>query len=359
MECRIETNLLKKMVSKAVKGAGMNKMLPITNMMLLKGDSTGFYIVTTDGLNTFSVKNTEPVRNDFYMVLPVDTFSKLVAKMSCESITMEVEGNVLTLTGNGKYKIPLPNDEEGLLTFPEPKLEIPATSGKEIKASFVKAIINANKSALAKNLTVPCLCGYYLGEDEVISTDENVACFTTINLLGEPRLLSAVTLDLLALTNYENIFYEVCGNKLVFTSEDMQLVTEEIEGRDIYPVEPLTQLLESGNYSSYCKIPKLLLLSVLDRLSLFVEPYDKNAVVFKFTPDGLQVNSMKSSAVETISYIVSANFEPFSAFVDMIQLKSIINTFPSEDITIHYGAEGSLQLTCDNTTYIISLLTEV
>ena len=66
-----------------------------------------------------------------------------------------------------------------------------------------------------------------------------------------------------------------------------------LEGIEDYPVEEISRYLDVA-FDSYCKIPKALLLSVLDRLQLFIEPYDKNGAYFNFTRKGLNIHSILS-----------------------------------------------------------------
>ena len=173
----VNTQLLKEMVNKAIKGAGMNRLLPITNMMLIEVADNKLNLLTTDGTNTLVIKTDKcDTTEDFYVVVPIDIFSKLITKTTCEKVTLTLEENNLLVKGNGNYKIALPLDEEGLVKFPKPKDIATAEDKNEtIKNSFVKSVINTNKASVAKTLEIPCLTGYYIGEEIVVSSDENNA----------------------------------------------------------------------------------------------------------------------------------------------------------------------------------------
>ena len=357
----VNTQLLKEMVNKAIKGAGMNRQLPITNMMLIEVADSKLNLLTTDGTSTLVIK-TDKCENtdDFYVVVPIDIFSKLITKTTCETVTLTLEESNLLVKGNGNYKIALPLDEEGLVKFPKPK-DVVTVEDKNgmIKNSFIKSVINTNKASVAKTYEVPCLTGYYIGEEMVISSDENNACYNKINLLNDNVLVSTKVLDLLALSNYEEIKYVRQQNYLIFFAEDLTLYTQELEGKDIFPVEPLMELYNNSTFKSSCRVPKILLQSVIDRLMLFIEPYDKNAVTFTFTQNGLQISSRKMSGIEIVNYTASEGFEPFIAIVDVVGLKAQIDAYQGEEIEIWYGLSNALKLQNGNITQIISLLEEI
>lgn len=361
MKLIVNTQLLKEMVAKAVKGAGMNNHLPITNMMLIEVADSRLNLLTTDGTNTLVMKTDKcETTEEFYVVVPIDIFSKLVTKTTCETVTLTLEENNLLVKGNGNYKIALPMDEEGLVKFPKPK-DIATVEDKSsmIKNSFVKSVIHTNKASVSKTLDVPCLTGYYIREDIVVSSDENNACYNKLNLFDDNVLVSTKVLDLLALSNYEEIKYVRKQNYLMFFAEDLTLYTQELEGKDIFPIEPLMELYNNSTFKSSCRVPKVLLQSVIDRLMLFIEPYDKNAVTFTFTQSGLQISSRKMSGIEIVNYIASEGFEPFIAIVDVVGLKAQIDAYQGEEIEIWYGLSNALKLQNGNITQIISLLEEI
>ena len=92
---------------------------------------------------------------------------------------------------------------------------------------------------------------------------------------------------------------------------------------------------------------------------LFIEPYDKNAVTFTFTQNGLQISSRKMSGIEVVNYTASEGFEPFIAIVDVVSLKAQIDAYQGEEIEIWYGLSNALKLQNGNITQIISLLEEI
>ena len=360
MNLTVNTQLLKSMVNKVIKGAGMNRSLPITNMMLIDAQDGTLNLLTTDGAITFVVRSTKcEINEPFYVVVPIDIFSKLVSKTTCEVISLTLEDSNLMIKGNGNYKIALPMDEEGLVRFPKPEIIGTEAENRVVKNSFIKSVVNTNKASTAKTLDVPCLTGYYINREFVVSSDENNACYNKINLLNDETLLAAKVLDLVSLSDCEDINYTRVENKIMFFADDFSLFTQELEGKDIFPVAPLLELYYTAQFKSSCRVPKILLQSVIDRLMLFIEPYDKNAATFTFTQNGLQISSRKMSSIEIVNYTASEGFEPFIANIDISSLKPQIDAYNGEEIEIWYGLSSALKLQSGNITQIIALLEEI
>lgn len=353
MKLTIKTAKFQDMVQRASKGASENKLLPITSMMAIELKDNVLTLTTTDTSNTLKVRATEIPGEDFYVVVPVDKFTKLITKSTSENITLTLKDKSLEVKSNGIYNIELPVDEDGLIKFPEYTFKKKG-KGLVINLTSIHNIISTNKAALSKVLEAPCLCGYYIGE-RAITTDENVICFNDINLVKENILVSPETMELLTLNTQEKIKYFHTGTQLLFETDDVIVHGYEHEGMDMYPIKELNDYLEV-EFPSMCKLPKLLLQSVMDRLSLFIEPYDKNGAYFKFTSEGVEVSSKRSKSIEVISYSESKNFSPFICCVDIPMLKSQVDSNPGELIELHYGHPAAIKLVSGNVTQVIALL---
>ena len=97
-------------------------------------------------------------------------------------------------------------------------------------------------------------------------------------------------------------------------------------------------MLELSNkpFKSTCGIHKDSLLSALNRLVLFIDPYDKNGVLLSFSDTELTIQSMKASAVEKLEYTASSDIEKYSCSVDISLLADIINAVKDDSVTIHF-----------------------
>lgn len=341
------------MVARATKGASENKLLPITSMMCIELKDHVLKLTTTDTANTLVVMCDKVEGDDMYAVVPVKQFSGLIAKTTSDSIKLVLKGSDLEVHGNGVHKISLPVDEDGVVQFPQFAFDKEG-EGEIINLSSIKDVLSINKASVAKTIDTPCLCGYYLG-DQVITTDEQTICFNDMKLTEEAFLVSPEMMELLALAKQEKITWWYKDGFFLFETEDMILHGAEHDGKDLFPAEDIMGYLDT-EFSSSCRLPKIAIQGLIDRLALFIEPYDKNGAYLTFTKEGVKINSKKSNSDETIPYIESHNFAPFVCCVDIPMLKGLIDANPGESFDIWYGNDACIKMTSGKVTQVIALL---
>lgn len=356
MKLTISTSTLQSMVAKAMKGASCNKMIPLTGLMAIELADHTLTLTTTDATNYLYVREFKVEGDDFYVVIQAEMFAKLVSKMTCERVSLELKDNTLMVTGNGKYSIELPLDEEGeLIKYPNPLTTYgPGGAEGRIHLSTVKLILSTAKAALATTLEVPCYTGYYVG-NKVVATDTYKICGIDVKLWDEPALISPEMMSLLDIFTDEHIAVCRKGNVMVFESANCTVYGTLMDSIDDYQIEAIDGLLEQ-DFESSCKLTKSALLQLLDRLALFVSPYDKNGVYLTFTRDGLQIESKQANSVETIPYAESNNFHPFTCCVDIEMLHSQVKANTGDGITLYYGDESAIKIADGNVTQVIALL---
>lgn len=351
---KVVSSRMKEAVNKAIKGAGFNNLIPITSMIGIKLEGGKLRLFTTDMTNTLCIIIDKVSGVDMDITVDADKFGKLIAKTTSEDIELIVIDDVLSVKANGTYKIPLISDEEGLVTFPA----LSETKGKttNIKLTSIMQAYNINKSALAKTLENPALTGYYCG-DMVISTDANVITFNDFKMFeqDEPLLISPQLMQLLTLNKQEDIKLIADKTLLTFISDDMIVQGAVMEGIEDFPADDVKAYLDEA-FTSSCKVPKDLLLATLDRLALFIEPYDKNGAYFTFGRKGINIHSKKDASTEIINYVESKNFEPFMCCVDIPMLKEQLQANPDDTVKICYGNENALKIESGKVTQVIALL---
>ena len=358
MNLTMKTEKLKEMVSRAVKGVGNNKLIPLTSLMCIEVKDNKLTLITTDATNYLYIIEDKVVADDFYVVVDANTFSKLISKMTCENVTLEVKSGVyvLEVKGNGNYKIELPLDENGEpIKYPDPYSKLlNVVDGGEINRSTVQVILETIKPALATTLETPCYTGYYMGK-QVVATDTYKIASMGVELFREPRLVSPELLDLLSVMTEEKIQVRTAGNDIIYKTPDCVVYGKFMEGIEDYAIIPIMGLVET-EFDSFCSVPKNALLQLLDRLSLFVGMYDKNAVYLTFTQDGLQVSSKAANGVELINYVASDNFKDFTCAIDIQMLINEVKAIQNDVIEIYYGEDNAIKMTDGNITIIVALL---
>lgn len=356
---KIKTDILQKMISKAIQGASNNKMIPLTSLIGIEvqkdlmTNSSNLILTTTDGSNTFKVNQSIEKIEEFYTIVNADTFAKLVGKTTKEFIELENKENYLEVTGNGTYKLEIAINEEGeIVRFPD----IKDIQGEELSINLnnLQEAIKVAKASVAKTMEVPCLTGYYIGQD-MITTDRQLVCKLDNKLITEPILISSEMAELLLLVEGDEILELVKkDNNLIFYNANYTIAGKELEGKELYPVQPIENLIRL-DYRNTIKVNKQELLNVLDRMALFVTDYDKNGISLAFAKDGLCITSQKSNAQELIDAKCETE-EEYNCLVDIEMLKSQVETISTDEVEIQYGQDKSIKIVDDNCIHIISLL---
>ena len=358
MKLSIKTDIFKEMVSRSIKGAGMDKLLSLTGMMAIELKDNALTLITTDASNYLYIKQENIVGDEFYVVVQVEQFSKLISKMTCETITMEVNDGVLEVKGNGTYKIELPMEEEGdMVVFPNPAAEIKNKKWKEVNIANIKTILNTIKPALAVTMEIPVYTRYYMGA-RVVGTDTyKVASLNKDVLQTEPLLISAETMNLLDVMTCEKIGFAQVDDVILFDSPDCFVYGHVAEGVEDFQIDAISALIEE-EFKSSCKLDKVALLGILDRISLFVGQYDNKSITLTFTDKGVDVSSKTSTGVETLNYIESKGVEPFTCNIDIEMLTTQLKANKNESINLQFGNESSLKIVDGDITQIVALLME-
>lgn len=351
---KIKTSILQEMVSKAIKGASSNKLIPITSLLAIELKDNKITLKTTDGSNHLYITQAlDGNYEDFYSIVDADIFAKLVGKTTSEYINIEIQDKYLEVSGNGKYKLEIPiNANGGIIEFPTFEIGEEHISQK-ISGLQLKELLSTLKVAAAKTMEVPCLTGYYIG-DKLISTNREMICFIDNNVTTEPILISSEMAELLQLLNNEEVEMVKVDNKLLFATENIKIYGKELEGKDVYPVAPVENLSKTS-YDNNIQVNKTELLNVLDRMALFVTDYDKNGVYLNFTKDGLEIQSQKSNATELVE-CNNSDIVEFQCLASIEMLKSQVQSVSTESVNIYYGQPTSIKIVDGNTIMILSLM---
>ena len=354
---KIRTEQLKEMLTKSIKAAGNNKLIPITSMLSMEVVNGDLCLTTTDSTTYLYVYAKDIGESDFKAVVDVELFSKLISKMTTEFVELVVNDSVLEVTGNGKYRLDLRFDDEGaLVKFPE------FTVNKDVKytitPSFIKSVLTVCKPSLADSIDRAFYTGYYM-HDSVITTDSIKISQFKYPVFEEPVLLTSEAISLLEVFTAPEILvsFENNSDKVLFESDDCDLFTRSMPDVSEYPITAISRLLDE-DYNSTCKIYKDEIIALLERIMLFVGPYDNDAIKMVFTDNSINIKSLQSNGVEFVEYIECENPTTFTCIVNAKMLLEQLKANITDTITIQYGRENALKIVGYNSVQIIALLEE-
>lgn len=343
---KVKTQVLQEMLTKAVRGSVPNKMLPLTSLIGVKSEGNKFELITTDGSNYLYVRGENEDSADLDISVDIDKFSKLIGKFTTEFTELEVDDGVLKISGNGQYKIGLPLDEDnGVVKYTDPvsKLQF-KDSPVEIKTEDIRSVLQFNKPALAiSSDDSNCYTNYYTVGDSVVSTDSFKLCGNKVSLGADtPLLISASTMELLGNISDETCEMRTADSTVCFFSSDIIVYSVSPDGVDKYSntVNKIQKIIDT-DLTSNCRVSKNSLISLLERISLFVGPYDKNIVKLQFGTTGIVVSSKDESAIDEIEYKEVQDAQPFDCLLDVSMLLSLIKSQTSDYLNIYFGESTS------------------
>lgn len=355
MKLTISTDTLQNMMSKAMKGASNNKMIPLTNLICMELKNNVLTLITTDASNYLYVHE-RVVGDDFYAVIPIEVFAKLISRLTCDEVVLSIENNTLTVSGNGTYVIELPIDENGMLVkYPDPRQNFVAYRTENVSIKPFRLMLDIARPSLLTTYEMPCYTGYYVA-DKIVTTNSLELCSINCKVFDTPCLLSAPMVELFEIMSGDIVAKFGEDNEVMFVTDDVEIYGSLMDCIGDFQIDTMNNLL-ADTFSGECSVSKDNLLELLDRLSLFVGAYDKNALSLTFSGGGLLVQSKQASGAELIKYSEFSYGEDFSCYVDIEKLRNQVRVYEGKNIRINYGNENMIKLISDDVQQIICTMT--
>lgn len=354
MKLSINTTQLQALVSKAVKGASCNKMIPITSMMLIERKENKLRLVTTDA-NNYLIIMADSEGEDFYAVVPVVLFSQLISKLSTEWVNLVYDEKGFVVNANGDYHIELVFDENGEpVKFPSPYESIMGiTPTSKLSLEDIRSILRVNKASLATTLEVPCYTGYYCA-DRVVTTDTYKLCGNNIHMMDTPILVAPETMALLEVMSEAEVQVAVQDNKILFLTKDCVIYGNLMNGVEDFQIDDISALLNE-EFESSCRVKRNAMIEALDRIGLFVGIYDNNSITVQFTDGVIRLFNLDAKGVEEVKCESFNNAVQFMCNVNIEMLESQVKAATDDIITIEYGKPNIIKIVNAEVSQVIAL----
>ena len=354
MEIKLKTSVLQDLVNKSVKGMGTNKMLPITEMIGININGPKISLLSTDGSNKVEVMGTiEGNTESIQAAVAGKTFVNLIQKTTTENVTLIFEDNKLTVKGNGTYTFPLSIDEDDDLVKMS-SIDVEGLDTKEVLSKDLKQSYDINKESVALTMETPAYTGFYYDKDGAITTNSLKVSYIKNSLFNNPVLLFKSFAALFELFEEETVKIAE-NNSAVFVITPSLVIkgqkkTEVLE----FPVDQIKTLLDTS-ISHQARVNKQSLLNLLERVALFITPYDKNNIRIDFTKDGMRVWTIDGNSNELLPYIDSTDQVEQTIKVDITSFKALISSNPDEELLIHYGHPDIIKMSFGLTVQALAL----
>lgn len=355
MEIKLKTNTLKTLTNKVIKGMGNNKMLPITEMIGINIEGNTLSLLSTDGRNKVEVKATIENPDNFSTKIAINgnNFSKLIQKMTTENVVLDIEGEKLVIKGNGNYSFSLPADEDGNLVVFE-SLFLDGDEEIEADTNLLKESYQVNKESAATTLEIPAYTGFYFDENGSVATNSLKISYFSAKVFKNPVLLNSSFVQLFSLLDDEKVKIKENNSEIFIYTPTVSILGFKMPELTDFPITDIKPFIDT-EMDHKVKVNKQALLNLLERISIFVTPYDKNGIKIDFTKEGLKVWTIKGDNNELLPYIDTVNFIEDSILVDVSNFKALVGSNNEQEVTIHYGNPNAIKMTFKNVTQIIAL----
>lgn len=308
---------------------------------------------------------------DFHATVNATLFLKLISQITTDTVELNIKDNYVVVVANGTYKIPLIFDGDKLLELPEIEIKN-VTNEFEIDSEILTSILQYNSKELLKGtIARPVQRLYYVDEKGAI-TFTSGACVNSFNLPQEVKLLfndrlvklfklfdgSKVNLKI----GYDNISEDIIQTKVSFTSPDIKLTAILSCDDSLLSKVPVSAIrgIATAEYPYSININKEYLLQAISRLLLFntlsgsrdiVKPYS----ILEFGKDSVTIYDVKKENKEVVNYnnTVLDIDEPYTAILDLPELKATLETCNEPYLNINFGNNTSIVLTRGRITNVI------
>ena len=345
MEFKINTKKLDGILSVVKEGVGDNRIMPATEYLQMILEEGQLFITATDSHNFITYKESDIEGTDGTVIVKADQLIKLVSRTTKEKISFSLKEKHLEVKGNGVYKLALFDEP-----YPDYEIEPEGTWQADLKK--LTRAFKVNESAIAKEMTMPCLTGYNIGTSSV-TTDGIKLCINNTSILDENVLIPGKLADLIQLMSKEKIMIEKEGNKLLFSSDNITVFGSELDGMGEYPdVMPITEL----GYGNSVTVPKAALISIVDRLSIFVDPFENYGIILAFGEE-LELSDLKGNSKEVMEYVEHEKTDELVRIVVNINfLQDILKPLTKENIVLEYEEGKPLRVVENEVIMVLSTL---
>lgn len=350
------TERMKQLVAYAIQGAGFKKDLELSGYIGMRVEDGTLYLNTMDGENYLCVSDV-CLADDIDVTVSAELFSKLISKITSDTLDMEVVDNTLVVTGNGKYTLGLIPDETGaLLSFPD---RFPKETEELGKFNAVDIVaINTTVKASLDTVAGSVYSSYYFG-DVIASTDRCMMTIFKKKAFDEPYMFNRQFVDLMTMSGADVTISKsdtmLLAESSISEKGSICICTKIPDNVSGFKIEGVRQFSEL-EVKSFCRIRKAELLDLLDRLALFVTKFDDCAIQLHFTPHSVEISSMASSGVETIDYAEGKDAVDMTIKINIDRLRTELKSYNSDMVDLYYGSDMCIKLVDGDISQVIALI---
>lgn len=366
----IKTDLLKEKCSAILNAVDSNELSIVTETLQLKANNTTLSMSVTNREYFVEIKLNLDQPENFHATVNANLFLKLISQITTASIELDVNGNSLVVKGNGTYKLPLICDNDKLLELPEIIINN-VTSEQSIHSDILNSILNYNTKELTRGtISKPVQKLYYIDNNGAI-TFTSGACVNSFNLSQPIRILLNQRIvklfklfqnvDVKMSLGFDSLSDEIIQTKVKFETKDVVLTAVISCDDTLLNSVPVNAIRNRSDktYDNSIVVNKDAMLQTINRLLLFssgigsreiIKPYS----MFEFNQNEVKVWDVNKQNSETIAYANNTAInETYTATLDLVDLKSVLENRIDEYITLNFGDHQAFVLVKNNIKFVI------
>lgn len=364
MICRIED--LKSVCTDILAAVDSNSLSKITETLEIKAENSLLHMNVTNG--EYYARVTLPIEPNINMHATVnaDLFLKLIAKTTTDTVRLEVDGNSLKVGANGDYRIPLIYEGDSLLDLPEIIIEN-ETNSFDVDSDILKSIMQHNTKELQKGFIAKPVQKLYYIDDKGAITFTTGACVNDFTL-NEPikillnqklvKLFKIFKEDKVNISIGQDMINNTIQTKVKFESSTFSITAIIPSDESLINSVPVDAIRDRV-YTIYpyaVVLDKNELIQTIDRLLLFSSEAPKLYSKFEFGTDSVKIYDINETNFEIIRYsnaAIEALGEPYTAILDLIDLKLGLEGYNETHSTIRFGSNVAIVIDNKNIHNII------
>lgn len=363
----VKTEKFQKVCTKILKAVDSNPLSEITETLELIGEDDTLYMnITNRDYYVSSRIELDDSVDEFRAAVNASQFLKLICQVTTEAVELTAEETYLKVKANGVYRIPMIFNDDELLSLPVITIEN-VTNEFDVPTNIFKDILKYNSKELLKRSCQTEVQRLYYVDEEGCVTFSSGACVTEFNLPKKVKLLlSDKIVKLTSLFKGDKIVFtigqdivgkDIVQTKVRFADEDIRITAILVSNDRLISRVPATGIRKRAfdEYNYNVVVPVKEMLSAINRLLVFKDRLSVKAYAkFDFTSNGISIIDLVSENVEKVNYCNDCKMlEEYTACVDVLDVKAILDTCSEEYINIKFGNKSAVVLARGNISNVI------
>ena len=310
--------------------------------------------------------NVDLPNESFHAVVNASLFLNLVAKLTTEKVELTVDGNSLSISSNGKYRVPIIFEDDHMVEL-TPIVINNETANFKIKNEILQSIFNYNSKELLKATAPSPANSLYYVDNEGCITYNSGACVNTFTLPSPIKiLLQDKVVKLFKLFKDEEINFRLGFDELgeiiqtKIELKDSTTTLSAILSDSAYlawiPVDAIRNTANS-DYLYSMVIDKEEMLSSISRLKLFSGDSNKSVKLLfdinKNTIDIWDIDRVNHETLTLNNEITNLD-TTYTCVLYCSDIELTIKNCPDKYLTLKFGNGQSIVVDRNNIKNVIT-----